>query len=167
MLQKEAPGVDIRLFFPELLVQRDGEELITKLIGQMTTGMTEPQAEYLRGLYERAAARDGESALTYIGRLVTQAGADINGQQPPRGAPGGYWRPTVGAMMRGRNIVEDKLARMKRTSEQMRASPKLRNLKFEPLPNPFGRPMKSSGRTKYPSFTLAAMTILPSVQSLR
>jgi DNA helicase HerA-like ATPase len=29
---------------------------------------------------------------------------------------------------------------MKRTSEQMRASPKLRNLGFEPLPNPFGRP---------------------------
>jgi DNA helicase HerA-like ATPase len=140
VLKKEAPGVDIRLFYPELLVQRDGEELITKLIGQMTTGMTEPQAEYLRGLYERQAARDGESALAYIGRLVTQAGTDINGQQPPRGAPAGNWRPTVGAMMRGLRIVQDKLARMKRTSEQMRASPKLRNLKFEPLPNPFGRP---------------------------
>jgi DNA helicase HerA-like ATPase len=29
---------------------------------------------------------------------------------------------------------------MKRTSEQMRASPKLRDLNFEALPNPFGRP---------------------------
>jgi len=140
LLAKEAPGTDIRLFYPELLVQRDGEELISKLIGQMTTGMTEPQAEYLRGLYERRDARDGESALAFIGRLVAQANTDIGGGTPPRGAPAGNWRPTVGAMIRGLRIVQDKLARMKRTSEQMRASPKLRGLNFEALPNPFGRP---------------------------
>lgn len=140
LLAKEAPGTDVRLFFPELLVQKDGEDLITKLISQMTTGMTEPQAEYLRGLYERQAARDGESALAYIGRLIAQASTDIGGQQSPRGAPAGNWKPTVGAVMRGLRIVQDKLQRMKRTSEQMRSSPKLRNLNFEALPNPFGRP---------------------------
>jgi DNA helicase HerA-like ATPase len=140
LLAEEAPGVDIRLFFPELLVQKDGEDLITKLIGQMTSGITEVQGEYLRALYERQAARDGESALTYIGRLITQSNTDIGGQESPRGAPRGNWKPTVGAVIRGLRIVQDKLARMKRTSEQMRASPKLRELNFEGLPNPFGRP---------------------------
>lgn len=140
LLAQEAPGTKVRLFFPELLVQRDGEDLITKLIGQMTSGMTEPQAEYLRGLYERQPASDGMSALTYIEDLIRLAGNDLSGQQPPRGAPTGNWRPTVGAMTRGLRIIQDRLARMKRTSEQMRASPKLRDLGFEALPNPFGRP---------------------------
>jgi hypothetical protein len=141
LLAEEAPGTDVRLFFPELLVQRDGEDLITKLIGQMTSGMTEPQAEYLRGLYERQPATDGTNALVYICDLLDHANADIRGSTPPRGAPAsGNWRPTVGAMARGLRIVKDRLERMKRTSEQMRASPKLRTLGFQPLPNPFGRP---------------------------
>lgn len=138
-LAAEAPGTKIRLFFPELLVQKNGEDLISKLIGQMTSGITEPQAEYLRGLYERQAARDGESALDYIGRLITQINRDFSAGQPPRNAPAGNWRPTVGAMLRSLKIVQEKLSRMKRTSEQMRASPKLRDLNFEALPNPFAR----------------------------
>jgi len=141
LLAEEAPGTQVRLFFPELLVQRDGEDLVTKLIGQMTSGMTEPQAEYLRGLYEREPADDGKSALAYISRLIALANQDLGGQSAPRGAPAsGNWRPTVGAMCRGLRIVQDRLARMKRTSEQMRSSPKLRDLDFEALPNPFGRP---------------------------
>jgi DNA helicase HerA-like ATPase len=141
LLAEEAPGTDVRLFFPELLVQRDGEDLITKLIGQMTSGMTEPQAEYLRGLYERQPATDGTNALVYISDLLDLANADIRSATPPRGAPAsGNWRPTVGAMSRGLRIVKDRLERMKRTSEQMRASPKLRDLGFQPLPNPFGQP---------------------------
>jgi hypothetical protein len=141
LLTEGAPGTDVRLFFPELLVQRDGEDLITKLIGQMTSGMTEPQAEYLRGLYERQPAADGTNALVYISDLLDLANADIRSATPPRGAPAsGNWRPTVGAMTRGLRIVKDRLERMKRTSEQMRASPKLRTLGFQPLPNPFGRP---------------------------
>lgn len=139
LLAEEAPGAEVKLFFPELLVQRDGEDLITKLVGQMTSGMTEPQSEYLRGLYERRAATDGTSALDYIGTLVREINSDLAGTTPPRGAPGN-WRPTVLAVSRGLRIVRDRLERMKRTSEQMRASPKLRTLGFQPLPNPFGRP---------------------------
>ena len=140
LLAKEAPGIKIRLFYPELLVQQDGEDLITKLIGQMTSGITEPQGEFLRGLYERQKAHDGESALAYIERLLAQAGRDIVGQTSPRGAPSGNWKPTVGAIMRGLRIVQEKLSRMKRTSEQMRKSPKLADLDFEALPNPFAQP---------------------------
>src|SRR5690606_2930672 len=92
------------------------------------------------GLYERRPAEDGTSALTYIEGLIRLATADLGGAQPPRGAPTGNWRPTVGAMTRGLRIVKDRLERMKRTSEQMRASPRLRDLGFQPLPNPSGRP---------------------------
>jgi DNA helicase HerA-like ATPase len=138
-LASEAPGTTIRLFYPELLVQKDGEELVTKLVSQMTTGLTEPQGEYLRGLYERRPAVDGQSALEYIELLISETQSDFRGNTPPRGAPNN-WRPTVGATQRALRIVQGKLARMKRTSEQMRSSPKLRELRFEALPNPFGQP---------------------------
>lgn len=140
ILKQEAPRITIRLFFPELLVQKDGEDLITKLVGQMTSGLSEPQAEYLRGLYDRQGALDGENALAYIDRLISQINSDFGSQGSPRGAPRGNWRPTVGAVLRSLRIVREKLARMRRTSEQMRASSKLRDLQFDPLPNPFGQP---------------------------
>jgi DNA helicase HerA-like ATPase len=38
------------------------------------------------------------------------------------------------------DIVFDCLNRMRKSSEMMRRSPKLRGMNFEPLPNPFGRP---------------------------
>lgn len=140
VLVEEAPGTNIRLFYPELLVQKDGEDLVTKLICQMTSGLTEAQTGYLRGLYEREPTTDGKSALMYIERLIAVAETDLRGQNPPRGAPAGNWRPTVSVVGRDLRIVQEKLARMKKTSEQMRASPKLRSLNFEPLPNPFGQP---------------------------
>lgn len=142
LLKKEAPGCNIKLFYPELLIQRDGEDLVTKLILQMTNGITEPQAEYLRGLYARKKTTEGRSALAYIGQLLDQAQADIGNDHAPAGAGRGNWKPTVGAIIRSLRIVHEKLQRMQRTSEKMRKSPKLRGLTFEPLPNPFGQPEK-------------------------
>jgi DNA helicase HerA-like ATPase len=141
LLRTESPGCDIRLFFPELLIQKDGEDLVTKLILQMTSGLTDPQAEYLRALYDRRPANEGEQALKYIGRLLDQQGADIRGGSPPSGIGGaGNWKGTVGVVGRNLRIVQDRLGRMERTSQQMRASSKLKELPFESLPNPFSQP---------------------------
>lgn len=73
MLAKEAPGCDIRLFYPELLMQDGGESLVEKLVGQMTDGMTEPQSDYLRSLFNSLPARTGEPTLDYIKRLFDRA----------------------------------------------------------------------------------------------
>jgi uncharacterized protein len=142
LLRQDAPQCSIKLFFPELLVQRDGEELITRIILQMTTGLTEPQALYLRGLYEKQPANQGEQALKYIGRLINRTIQDFQANQPPRGIQSGNWRPTVGAVARNLRIIQERLTRMQRTSEQMRASKKLAGLPFEALPSPFGEPEK-------------------------
>jgi len=143
LLQEEAPNCSIKLFYPELLIQQDEEDLITRLVLQMTTGLTESQSEYLRALYERRAASQGEQALAYIGRLLEQTRSDISNGTPPSGAPtSGNWRGTVGAVSRGLRIVQDRLQRMRRTSSQMRDSKKLKNLPFEALPNPFSEPEK-------------------------
>jgi hypothetical protein len=141
-LQAEAPGCNIRLFFPELLIQKDGEGLVTRLIAQMTSGVTDAQGDYLRGLYDRKRADEGEKALTYIGKLLAQTQADISGASAPTGTGAGNWRGTVGAVARGLRIVLDRLQRMERTSDQMRASKKLSALPWEALPNPFSAPEK-------------------------
>lgn len=139
ILEQEAPGCKIRLFYPDLLVQKDGEDLITKLIFQMTSGLTDPQAEYIRGLYDRHPANDGQSALAYIGILLEKAGRDIAGDKPPSGLAAN-WKGSVGAVMRSLRIVQDRLKRMQLSSSQMRDSSKLKDLEFEPLPNPFSQP---------------------------
>lgn len=140
LLAEEAPGSTIKLFYPELLIQQDGEALITKLIAQMTSGLTEPQLSYLTALYDRKQAQNAEAALAYINRLLVQTDADIQGNSPPAGAGTGNWRGTVGAVRRSLRIVQDKLKRMERTSEQMRASSKLRDFDWKSLPNPFSQP---------------------------
>lgn len=140
LIAEEAPGSTIKLFYPELLIQQDGEALITKLIAQMTSGLTEPQLSYITALYDRKQAQNAEAALAYINRLLAQSDTDIQGAQPPAGTGTGNWKGTVGAVKRSLRIVQDKLKRMERTSEQMRASSKLKEFDWQSLPNPFSQP---------------------------
>ncbi|GJE26244.1 ATP-binding protein [Methylobacterium organophilum] len=140
LLEAETPGAKIRLFYPELLVQEDGEELVTKLILQMTSGLTDPQRDYLHGLYDREKTKHGEQALKYIGRLLSRANQEKNNATAPTGLTGGNWKGTIGAICRGLRIVQDRLDRMERSSKQMRD--RLKDLEFEPLPNPFSQPEK-------------------------
>jgi DNA helicase HerA-like ATPase len=135
LFDKEAPGSEIRIFYPDLLMQTDGETLIEKLIGQMTDGLSEPQSDYIRSVFSTLRARQGEPALDYIERLVRQVEANI-------AAPQGQRVPTMYAVRRSLRIVHGRLAGMRKTSQMMRQSPKLRGLRFEPLPNPFSQPEK-------------------------
>ena len=48
----------------------------------------------------------------------------------------------MNAVARSLRIVQDRLQRMKRSSEQMRKSSKLKDFPFEALPNPFSQPDK-------------------------
>lgn len=143
ILQEEAPGCEVKLFYPELLVQQDGEDLITKLVSQMTSGMTEAQLSYVSGLFDRRPAEKAEPALRYIERLQELIDRDMAGNGAPTGAgPSGNWKGTVGAVRRSFRIVLDKLQRMQNTSEQLRRSTKLKRFPFEALPSPFSEPEK-------------------------
>lgn len=140
MLREVAPDCEIKLFYPELLVQKDGEDLITKLVGQMTSGFTEAQLGYVSALYDRYRAQEAETALDYIGKLLTKSEMDIRSDSAPSGVTGGNWKGTVGAVRRAFRIVQDKLQRMQNTSRQLRESPKLKTFPWEALPSPFSQP---------------------------
>lgn len=139
ILRKEAPDCEIKLFYPDLIMRKDGEELVSTLLSQMTSGLTEPQADYLRGLFERESAKNGQKTLDYIDALLKRISTDLQGERPPSGTTNN-WKPTVGATRRGLRIVREKLARMEATSHQMRQSKNLKDLNFEALPNPFSAP---------------------------
>lgn len=139
LLKEEAPNCTIKLFYPDLIMRKDGEELVAKLIAQMTSGLTEPQNDYLQLLFNRQNANNGQRTLDYINLLLDQASTDIAGERAP-GSMQGNWRGTIGVVKRSLNIVREKLARMEATSAQMRESKGLKDLDFLPLPNPFSAP---------------------------
>ena len=139
LLRKEAPGCMIKLFYPDLIMRKDGEELVSKLISQMTTGLTEPQSDYLRFLFDKHRANNGQKTLDYITVLMDRQKTDISGKNAPANMQGN-WRGTLGAVGRALRIVHEKLQRMEITSRQMRKSKNLKDLDFQPLPNPFSAP---------------------------
>ena len=134
VFEKEAPGSQIKLFYPELLMQQAGESLIEKVIGQMTDGLSEPQSDYLRSTFNSLPANEGEPAIEYISRLIERTDKNIAGASSQRQVP------TMYAVKRSLRIVHGRLSGMHRTSEMMRRSSRLRKLPFEPLPNPFSQP---------------------------
>jgi DNA helicase HerA-like ATPase len=141
ILRKEAPNCEIALFYPELLMRQDGEDLVLKLIAQMTGGLTEPQSDYLLNLFTTSKAKDGQKALIYINSLLEKIQTTLATGTAPAGMQGN-WKGTVGAVRRSLTIVKEKLQRMEITSSKMRQSEHLKKLDFQPLPNPFSQPDK-------------------------
>ncbi len=100
----------------------------------MTDGLTEPQSDYLRSVFNSLPAREGEKAIDYIERLIEKAEQDGGGTQDRRRLP------TIYAVRRAMRIVRERLSGMRNTSEMMRRSTKLKDLPFQALPNPFSQP---------------------------
>ena len=140
LFQREAPECRVALFYPQLMIRKDGEDLVTKLVDQMTSGVTEPQMNYLAALFDRCAAQEAEHAVEYIERLLGKIEKDLANRNPPSGAPQGNWKPTVGAVRRTLKIVLAKLQRMDLASDKLRRTSKLKALPFGQLPNPFSEP---------------------------
>lgn len=123
-------GADIKLFFPELTITEDGEDLVFRLIEQMTQGLTEPQSDLLGQVIGKNKAAAGTSALQYCTKLRDSL---IKMQISDGRKEGTRW-----AIVRSLNIVINRLARMKDSNNLMRK--RLSELPFEPLPNPTAQP---------------------------
>ena len=132
--EEKATGLKIKLFYPELLMQKAGEALVEKIIGQMTDGLSEPQSDYLRSAFNALPADEGEPTIDYIERLIQRTESDVSESSGRRQIP------TMYAVRRSLRIVHAKLDGMRHTSDMMRHSSRLHELPFEPLPNPFSQP---------------------------
>lgn len=164
LLRKESARSDVKLFFPQLMVQRDGESLITTLISQMTAGLTEAQMNYLGDLYARVAAGTAEGAVSYLKKLVDSSKEDFDRDSPPT-ALTGSWKPTVGAVRRSLKIVLDKLERMDLASGELRETSRLKSLPSRSCRTHSVNRSGSSGPGRCPYCISAAMTTSRSAPS--
>lgn len=122
-------GADVRLYYPELTVTEDGEDIVFRLIQQMTQGMTEPQSDLLGDVIGNNKATTGMSALDYC--------LELREKVRKKGVPGNR-EATKYAVVRALGIVINRMERMQNSNDLMRK--RLTSLEFEPLPNPYSEP---------------------------
>ncbi len=125
-------GTSVRLLYPHIAMTEENRHIVEILINKMTEGLTEPQREVLGEVLAEVAPVAGESVLRYIKRL-RDALAKRTGQANDRRK-----LPTFWVCQRQLSLVENRLERMELTNERMRQQ--LRQLHFEQMPDPQGRP---------------------------
>jgi hypothetical protein len=113
-------------------MSEENRAIIEILINKMTVGLTEPQKEKLGQLLVGTEPKAGETVLDDIERLQKKVAGVVADQSRKRE------HPTYFVLRRSLNMVADRLRRMEMTNQRMRAL--LKNLTFEQLPDPKGRP---------------------------
>jgi DNA helicase HerA-like ATPase len=125
-------GTTVRLLYPHIAMTEQNRHIVEILINKMTEGLTEPQREVLAESLSEVDPVEGESVLRYIKRL-RDCIAKKSGQASDKRK-----LPTLAVCRRQLGVVESRLERMELTNERMRH--RLRQLEFEQMPDPQGRP---------------------------
>lgn len=94
--------------------------------------MSEPQRDVLSSVLSEVDPEAGQPVLRYIKRLLDTIGKRRSQESDKRTIP------TLSVCERQLRTVADQLERMERTNERMREQ--LRQLQFEKMPDPEGRP---------------------------
>ncbi|MDY3562680.1 ATP-binding protein [Gemmata sp. JC673] len=135
--QKQALFADrkIKLFFPYLTMSAGSRSIVEKLIAKMTQGISDPQREYIAELMAGIEPRAGTPVRQYIGSLLAELGSRISAPRDKRQLP------TMYAVRRALNQVDQYLSRMELTNDRMRATFARKGLTgFDQLPDPNGSP---------------------------
>ena len=122
----------VKLLYPHIAMTEQNRHIVEILISKMTEGLTEPQREELAGSLSEVDPVEGESVLRYIKRLREAIQRKIGTASDKRKLP------TLSVCRRQLGVVESRLERMELTNERMRQ--RLRQLEFERMPDPQGRP---------------------------
>lgn len=124
------PKNRIRLFYPSLRVKEENRDLIGFLVGQMTQGFTDPQKEeYFKASEDVSIDAEGIPVARFIDRVIDKLGGMTAGH-----------KGTIPAVRRGLRIVKSHLDAMEASNEKLRTHSKLKDLPFEPMPDPVTEP---------------------------
>jgi DNA helicase HerA-like ATPase len=125
-------GTTVRLLYPHIAMTEQNRHIVEILINKMTEGLSEPQRDVLNSVLSENDPEDGQPVLRYIKRLLDAIQRRIGQTQDKRTIP------TLMVCRRQLGIVADRLERMELTNERMRE--RLRQLEFQRMPDPQGRP---------------------------
>jgi DNA helicase HerA-like ATPase len=124
------PRSRIRLFYPYLRVKEENRDLVGYLVEQMTQGFTEPQKEiYHDALGSAGLETEGIPVTRFIDRLLDEL-------QTKTARHAG----TVPAVRRSLRIVRGLLEAMEASNQRLRSLSGLKDLPFEPMPDPVTEP---------------------------
>lgn len=126
------PSTTVKLLYPHIAMTEQNRHIVEILINKMTEGLSEPQREVLGEALTEVDPVEGESVLRYIKRLRDALGRKTGQAKDKRKLP------TLSVCRRQLGVVESRLDRMELTNERMRQ--RLKQLQFEQMPDPQGRP---------------------------
>jgi DNA helicase HerA-like ATPase len=124
------PKNRIRLFYPSLRVKEENRDLIGYLVAQMTQGFTDPQKE---AYFTAAEAVPVDTAGIPVSRFIDRLLEQLGGMTAAH-------KGTIPAVRRGLRIVKGHLDAMEASNERLRLHSKLKDLPFEPMPDPVTNP---------------------------
>ena len=122
----------VRLLYPHIAMTEQNRHIVEILINKMTQGLTEPQRDALSEVLVSNDPVEGEPVLKYIQRLLREVQREISTAVNKRKVP------TLYVVRRQLSTVAERLQRMERTNQRMRHQ--LKQLQFEQMPDPQGRP---------------------------
>jgi len=127
---KMFPKNKIRLFYPHLNVCEENRDVISFLVSRMTQGFSEPQAEKYERAKENIKLRDTQTIdiRVFIDKLLQEVDS-LDGGKPS---------PTKSVIKRQLRLVNGKMMNMFKSNEALRE--KLKELPFEPMPDPVTSP---------------------------
>ena len=121
----------IRLFYPNIPISEDTKDLVYKMIGNMTSGLSDPQKDALE-IQLSSVEVGGDSDLgSYVDKIIRNLRGDIERQN--RGE-----QRTSRVVIRQLRLIQKHIITMKESNESLRKI--LNRLEFEPMPDPFHDP---------------------------
>lgn len=124
------PKNTIRLFYPNLIVKEENRHLVGYLVKQMTQGFSDPQKEvYSQALESLQVDSEGVVVSLFLERLLQK----LDGMKAGHAG-------TIPAVKRGLRIVLGQLQAMEVSNDRLRKQSRLKDLPFEPLPDPVTQP---------------------------
>ena len=129
------PRTTVKLFYPHIVMTEENRRIVEILISKMTEGLTEPQQEFLNWLLSEIEAKSGQRVLEYIRTLIIVA-ERVRAKKDA--GPAGTGTSTANAVRRSLRLVQDRLEKMDRSNLRLRSV--MKELRFDPLPDPEGLP---------------------------
>ena len=135
-------GSDIRIWYPMLRMKQANVGIIADLIDKMGRKLTDPQQQFYHYLVTATELTEGETAASYLQKLIDHAGAIGKKKRQGEDAEeiADVRNQTINAVKRSLEFVLANLRQMEKNNERLRAQPRLKGYDFKEMPDPWDKP---------------------------
>ena len=121
----------IRLFYPNIPISEDTKDLVYKMIGNMTSGLSDPQKDALENQLSNTDVGEESNLGSYVDKIIGKLRRELENQN-------GTAKRTIRVVIRQLRIIKKHIVTMEDSNKSLRKI--LSRLEFEPMPDPFHDP---------------------------